>query len=62
MCSLGHLIDWDVKCPSLAMNVREVAKMLKALPGAVYSGTKREAIWLEGLLEKVGESPVLERR
>jgi len=44
------------------MNVREVAKMLKALPGAVYSGTKGEAIWLEGLLEKVGESPVLERR
>jgi len=47
---------------ALTMNMREVAQRLKALPGPVYSGTMGEAIWLGGLLEKVGESPVLERR
>jgi hypothetical protein len=45
---------------ALGMDVRQLALLLKQLPGVAYTGTKGESTWLIELLRAAGESPVLE--
>lgn len=46
---------------ALELDISAAAKLLRQLPGVIYTGTKVEAAWLKAKLHEVGETAEIRR-
>lgn len=46
---------------TLSWDLAKAAQVMKAMPGAVYSGTRAECLWIASLLNAIGQPSEVER-
>jgi hypothetical protein len=46
---------------TLSWDLAKAAQVMKAMPGAVYSGTRTECLWIASLLDAIGQPSEVER-